>query len=146
MNFPTKIICRTLGAAGMGVALYDAIHEAEHTSKECAENESAKYLEKAYFNSRGLDRKSHIDAEIQSKVFEYRMNNPLPSVLGAVKGWGEGLFESLGENLFLVGASALALTAKNFFAKVGAVGIALTACYSILRNGFGVGKHNPMDE
>ncbi len=74
---------------------------------------------------------SYSNKIIQDKVFDYRTRNPLPALWGRLKGGVEGTLYSLGNSLFLVGSSALALTAKNVFAKIGATGVALTACYNV---------------
>lgn len=145
MKLAAKIACRTLGTVGMGIALYDAVNVANQFSKNGAQKESAKYLEKAYFNSRTTDTVSYSNKIIQEKVFDYKTKNPLPALWGRIKGGVEGTLYSLGNSLFLVGSSALALTAKNVFAKIGAAGVALTCCYNVLRSGFGMGKKHPMD-
>lgn len=145
MKLAAKIVCRTLGTVGMGVALYDAVNVANQFSKNGAQKEQAKYLEKAYFDSRTIDTVSYSNKIIQDKVFDYRTRNPLPALWGRLKGGVEGTLYSLGNSLFLVGSSALALTAKNVFAKIGATGVALTACYNVLRSGYGMGKKHPMD-
>ncbi len=145
MNFATKIACRTLGTAGMGVALYDAVNVANQFSRNGAQKENAKYLENAYFNSRTTDTVSYSDNIVREKVFDLRTKNPLPSLWGRIKGGVEGTLYSLSDSLLLVGSSAFALVAKNTFAKIGATGVALTACYKILRSGFGIGKEHPMN-
>lgn len=145
MKLAAKIACRTIGTAGMGIALYDACNVANQFSKNGAQKESAKYLEKAYFNSRTIDTVSYSNKIIQDKVFDYRTRNPLPSIWGRIKGGAEGTLYSLGNSLFLVASSALALVSKNVFAKIGAAGAALTACYNVLRSGYGIGKQHPMD-
>lgn len=145
MKLATKIACRTLGTAGMGIALYDAVNVANQYSKIEAQKQSSKYYEKAYFDSRTTDTVSYSNKAIQEKVFDLRTKNPIPNIYGRIKGYTEGALYSLGNSLFLVGSSAIALTSKNMFAKVGAVGVMLTAAYNMLRNSYGVGKHHPMD-
>ena len=48
MNMLPKIICRTIGTAGMGLALYDAIKVGGQTSRNRGEEAQGKYLEKAF--------------------------------------------------------------------------------------------------
>lgn len=145
MKLATKIVCRTLGTAGMGIALYDAVNVANQYSKNGAQKESAKYLEKAYFDSRTTDTVSYSNKAIQEKVFDLRAKNPLPSIWGRIKGASQGTLYSLGNSLFVIASSAMALLGKGAFAKAGAIGVALSACYNVLRSGFGLGKHHPMD-
>ena len=85
MRTITKIACRTIGTAGMGLALYDAYRVGSQFSRNGAQNQQAKYLEGAYFNSRGIDNVSYNSNNIRQKTFELRSQNPLPSLWGRVK-------------------------------------------------------------
>lgn len=145
MRTITKIACRTVGIAGMGLALYDATRVASQFSKNGAQNQEAKYLEKAYFNSRNTDNVSFVSNNIRQKTYDLRSRNPLPSIWGRIKGGTEGAIYSLGTNLFTIACSSFALLSKGTMAKIGAIGVALGLCYDIARNGFGLGKHNPMN-
>ena len=144
MNTITKIACRTVGTLGIGVALYDATRVANHFSKAESQKQQAKYLENAYFNSHTSDNISYTSSAIGKKTFEMRTNNPLPSIWGRIKGGCEGALYSLGNHLFTIACASLALLSKGALAKVGAVGVGLKVCYDIARNGFGLGKQNPM--
>lgn len=133
-----------MGTVGMGIALYDASRVAAQFSRNGAHNQQAKYLEKAYFETRGIDNVSYNSNNIRQKTFDLRAKNPIPSLWGRIKGGAEGAIYSLGTNLFTVACSALAILSKGTLAKIGAIGVGLGICYSIARNGFGLGKQNPM--
>lgn len=144
MNIITKIVCRTVGAAGLGVALYDAAKVGALYSRNQSEIEQAKYLEDRFFSSRTLDDVSYSSNAIRQKTFDVMSKNPLPSVWGATKGGVGGFLNSLGDNLPLVICSSMALLGKGIMAKLGTVGIALGACYKVAREGLGLGKNSPM--
>ncbi len=145
MKTVTKIACRTMGTVGMGMALYNATRVASQFSKHSAQCEQSKYLEKAYFNSRSLSDVSYTSRSLQKKTFDLRTKNPLPSLWGKLKGAVKGTVQSLGNSLPAVVCAAFALLSKGILAKIGAVGVGLGICYDIAHNGFGFGKHNPMD-
>lgn len=145
MKTVTKIACRTMGTVGMGIALYNATRVANQFSKNEAQNEESKYLEKAYFDSRNLNDISYTSKGIQKKTFELRTKNPLPSLWGRIKGATIGAIQSLGNNLPTIACAAFALLSKGIFAKIGAIGVGLSIGYDIAHNGFGLGKHHPMD-
>ena len=145
MRTLTKIACRTMGTVGMGIALYDASRVASQFSRNGAQNAQARYLENAYFDSRGIDNVSYNANNIRQKTFDLRTKNPLPALWGRVKGYCEGATYSLGNSLFTVTCSAFALLFKGLLAKVGAAGVGLGLCFNIARNGFGLGKQHPMD-
>lgn len=144
MNLAGKIACRTIGTAGIGIALYDASSVCRQFARNYAEKEQSEYLEKAYYNSRTTDTVSFSDNFIRKKTFDLRSRNPLPGFWGNIKGGSKGIFYSLGNNLPTVLCSALALTCKGTIAKAGAIGTGLSLCWSVLRNGYGAGKQNPI--
>lgn len=145
MNVATKIVCRTMGTAGMGIALYNATRVASQFSRNEGLKEQSKYLEKAYFDSRNINDVSYTSNEIRKQTFDLRTKNPLPTWWGKIKGCVEGTTYSLGNSLPTVACAALALLSKGVFAKIGAIGVGLGICYDIAHNGFGLGKHHPMD-
>ena len=145
MKTITKIACRTMGTVGMGIALYDASRVASQFSRNGAQQEQSKYLENAYFNSRGIDNVSYSSNNIRQKTFDLRTKNPLPSLWGRAKGYCQGASYGLGNHLFTVACSALAILSKGMLAKAGAIGVGLGVCYNIARDGFGLGKQQPMD-
>lgn len=145
MKAITRIACRTLGTAGMGVALYDAAQLCSLYSKNGSKNAQEKYLEGAYFNSRTTDSVSHSSNALREKTFELRTQNPLPALWGKIKGGFNGIIYALGNNLPIIASSSAALLGKGKLAKFGAIGTALCVGYNIARNGFGLGRQNPID-
>ena len=145
MKFITKTVCRTIGAAGMGVALFDAVKVASQFSRNEAQNQQQKYLEKIYYDSRTIDSVSFSNNAIRKGTFDLRTQNPIPSWYGKLKGGFQGFFYGLGNFLPTIVCSTVALLSKGSLAKWGAAGTAITLCYNVARNGFGLGKHHPMD-
>lgn len=145
MNTLTKIVCRSVGTAGMGLALYEAAKVGGQFARNGAQNEQAKYLEKAYYTGRTIDSVNYTSNNVRQKVFDLRTRNPLPAFWGKIKGCAEGVSYALGDNLFTIACSGLALVSKGVLAKLGAAGIVLGVSYDIARNGYGLGKQNPMD-
>jgi len=144
MNLVSKIACRTIGTAGMGIALYEASRTSSYFAKTGKNAAQANYLYNAYYNARTLDDVSYTSNNIQEKTFDVRTRLHLPAIIGQIKGGIGGFLYGLGNSLPIIGCSALALVCKNWLAKAGAIGIALGFCYKIARNGFGLGKQNPM--
>ena len=139
-----KIVCKTVGVAGMGMALFDAVQISKAVSKRTAHANQADYLEKSYFNSRTIDNMSVNANKIRAKVFDLETWNPLPVFFGKITGGVKGFMYSLAVNMPLVVTSAFAITSKGVMSKVGAVGVALGLAYNVARNGFGLGKEHPM--
>ena len=144
MKTVTKIACRTIGALGLGTAVYDAVHVAGHHAKIQSEIQESKYLEKVYYDSRTIDKFSYTSDYVREKAFDKRSKNPLPSLWGKIKGANEGFVHGLGEHLLAVACGSLALVSKGFLAKVGAAGVCISFVHNVLHNGFGLGKTHPM--
>lgn len=145
MNLAGKIACRTVGALGMSAGLYDAVRVAGHHAKISGEEAQAKYYENIYYSSRTTNQMSYIANDIRGKTADIRSKLLLPTIIGNIKGAFEGFFYGLGNWLPAIACSALALVSKGKAAKIGAAGLALCAVYSILHNGFGFNKQNPMN-
>ena len=139
-----KIVCKTVGVAGMGLALFDAVQASKITSRRTAHNNQADYLEKSYFNARTIDNISANSNRLRAKVFDLETWNPLPAFFGKIGGGIKGFISSLAVGMPLIVSSAFAIASKGFMSKVGAVGVALGLAYNIARNGFGLGKEHPM--
>ena len=82
---------------------------------------------------------------MQKKLQNWRMNNPVISFTGSVKGYVGGFLGSLGDNIIPTAFASLALAAKGTASKVGAWGVAGYALYTVLKEGFGFSKKSPMD-
>ncbi len=145
MRTITKVACRVVGALGVGMAMYDASKLCGLYAKNESQVQQQNYLEKAYFNSRTLDSASYTKNAIRKKVFNLETRNPLPSFWGSLKGGVKGFVFGLGENLPMILFGGLALACKNTFAKIGAIGVGLDLCYTVLREGLGLGKKHPMN-
>lgn len=145
MNILTKALCKTTGAIGMGVALYDSAKIGNQYSKSEAQWQQQKYLERAYYDSRTIDSRSYASNSLRKGTFDLQTKSPIPQFYGKIKGFIKGTLTTLGNYLPTVICSALAIAAKGNIAKAGAIGVILTFCYDILRNGLGLGKQTPMD-
>ena len=139
MGILGTVVCRTAGAAGMGAVLYDACKIAKENSNRYSQKLDADHFERIHASTRTLEKESPVDNAIQEKVKNFRMNTPI------VNTFISGFFNSLGENILPVSFASLALAGKGFWAKLGAWGLAGSLIYTIAREGFGFGKHNPMN-
>ena len=145
MGIISKIVCKTVGLAGLSAVVYDAYSVGKHYGAGNSMAQSADTFEHIVAANRTSTSASPVTSAIQNKVSDLRMNNPLVPAYGKVKGFIKGSLESLGDNIILVGCTTLAMAGKGFFAKLGAWGVAGCGLYTILREGFGFGKQSPVD-
>ena len=145
MRMLTKIACRTIGVAGIAAACVDSHKIAKQFSHIGADHAQEHYLEDAYFSSRTTDTVSPSSNALREKTFELRTKNPLPSIGGKIKGRRQGFLYGMANWLPVIACSSLAILGKNILAKAGAIGIVALSAFKILRDGFGLGKNNPMN-
>ena len=144
MNLAGKIVCKSLGVAGLVAAGYDAGKISKQFAEIGSDHAQEHYMEKVYYSSRTLDKVSYTDNALREKTFELRSKSPFPGIFGKIKGGFQGFMYGLANALPLVICSSLAILGKNFLSKAGAIGIGAVAIYKVLREGFGLGKNNPM--
>lgn len=145
MNLAGKIACKTVGALGMSAGLYDAFRIAKHQAGIRKEKALAEHYQDVYFSSRTTDNMSYVANDIRKKTADIRDKLIFPAITGQIKGGIGGFLYGLGNWLPAIACSALALLSKGKAAIFGAAGVALCAVYSILHNGFGMNKQNPMN-
>lgn len=145
MGMVSNIVCKTVGIAGMSAVLYDSYSVAKKNSIRVAQMDNADHFEKVHASTRTLSGESYVNSAMQKKVAEMRMDNPLFSIMGNVKGFAKGFLNTLGNNLIPVAFSALALATKGTMSKIGAWGVAGYGLFTIAKEGFGLDKQTPMD-
>lgn len=145
MNTFGKIVCKTVGVAGMSAVLYDAVSVGKAQSKRTSQQYDADFFEKVHADTRTTSTESPLTGAMQKKVANWRMNNPIISTAGKFKGAVTGFFSSLGDNIIPAATASLALAGKGFWAKLGAWGTAGYGLFVIAREGFGFSKKSPMD-
>lgn len=145
MGMVSNIVCKTVGIAGMSAVLYDSYSVAKKNSIRVAQMDNADHFEKVHASTRTLSSESSVNSAMQKKVAEMRMDNPLFSIMGNIKGFAKGFLNTLGNNLIPVAFSALALATKGTMSKIGAWGVAGYGLFTIAKEGFGLDKQTPMD-
>ena len=141
----SNIVCKTAGIAGLSLAVYDAAAMAKHHANAEAANVSADIFESAVAAERSNSSASAVTNAMQQRVADFRMTNPVVPLFGKVKGYIQGFFSSLGDNIIPVGLSSIALAAKGKIQKAGAWGLAIYSGYLLAKEGFGLGKTSPVD-
>ena len=141
-----NILCKTAGIAGLSVVTYDALAMAQHHASAETSKLSADTFESVIAAKRSNSTASAFTNAMQEKVGDIRMKNPVVPLFGKVKGFIEGFFSSLGDNIIPVALSSIALGTKGMLQKAGAWGLGIYGCYLLTKEGFGVGKTSPVDE
>lgn len=146
MGIFANVLCKTVGLAGMGAILYDAYTLGSIKSKRFAVRESVGNYMDVVASQRTASTDSYVSSAIQDKTADIRMNNRIIPFVGRIKGFVHGTLDSLGNNVIPVIFSSLALLTKGFASKVGAWGLVGCGAYVALKEGFGIGKHSPVDK
>lgn len=141
-----NIVCKTVGIAGLSAVTYDAYAMAMHHADAGTAEASADIFMKTIAAERSNSSASHLTGAMQSKVADLRMKNPIVPLIGKVKGFVSGFFNSLGDNIIPIVCSSCALATKGFTQKAGAWGLGIYGAYLIAKEGFGLGKTAPIDK
>ena len=140
-----NIACKTVGIAGISAALYDAGKIGSEESRREKWIVNADHFERVHDATRTMSTESHVTNFIQDKAKDYRMNNPLFSIFGSIKGFCKGFLNSLGDHILPVSLASMAPAGNGAWAKIGAWGLAGYTALMIAREGFGIGKVSPRD-
>lgn len=141
-----NIVCKTAGITGLSIAAYDAMAMAQHHANAETTKVSADTFESVIAAKRSNSSASAFTNAMQEKVGDLRMKNPVVPLFGKVKGYIEGFFSSLGDNIIPVALSSVALASKGIVQKAGAWGLGIYGCYLLAKEGFGLGKTAPVDK
>lgn len=145
MKLVPKIICKTIGVAGVSAVLYDAYSVGRAVCMNTGQSISADSFESVISAKRTTSEVSPVTSTMQKELSRLRMDNPIIPAYGRTKGFVKGFFSSLGNNLVPTIFSVMALAGKNAWSKIGAWGLAGYGLYKVIKEGFGVGKHTPVD-
>ena len=140
-----KIACKTIGVAGVSAVLYDAYNVGRAVCMNTGQSQSADTFESVISAERTTSETSPATSAMQKKLAQLRMDNPIIPAYGKAKGFITGFFSSMGNNLVPTIFSVMALAGKRSWAKIGAWGLAIYGLYKVVKEGFGVGKHTPVD-
>jgi len=141
-----NIVCKTAGITGLSIAAYDAYAMAKHHADAETTKTSADTFESIIAAERSNSNASAVTNAMQQKVADLRMKNPIVPIFGKMKGFAEGFFSSLGDNIVPIALSSIALAAKGAMQKAGAWGLGIYGAYIVAKEGFGMGKTAPVDE
>lgn len=140
----SKIACKTIGVTGLGLGIADTLKGVGRFSTRGAEDAEIEHLYDTFETSRTIENESDLANSLRKKTAEFRDSNPLPQIWGKIKGGAKGMVYMLGVNLPILASSALALVCKGFWSKLGAVGVGASLLWTILKDGFGIGKPKPI--
>ena len=146
MGIMANIVCKTAGIAGLSAVTYDALAMAKHHSSADSSSISADTFERTIAAQRSNSNASHVTGMMQNKIADLRLKNPIVPIFGTVKGFVEGFFSSLGDNIIPIIFSSVALGTKGTVQKAGAWGLGIFGLYQLAKEGFGLGKTAPVDD
>lgn len=139
------VISKVVGGAAAGLMLFEANNEGKVTSKMMQKKTTANRLPDEYLNSMRMDTKTLVGGELKKEFFKWQLDDNIPEVFAAIKGYAAGVFESLTTNIIPVALATGAL----LFKKAGrfcAVGLGLCGAKYLLYDVFNLGKPEPLGD
>ena len=137
---------KAAGAAGIGIALYDAHKQGVYRSKLEVNKGNANAALDWFDNSRNMTQPSQFNSNIKDGLFRWELRNNVRALVNASIGYVKGGVQMLVCDLLPVGLSVAALATKggSKSAKVAGGALGLYAIYGFAKNilGLGVSQDN----
>ena len=137
-----KILWKTVGAAGVGLAGYDAYKRGEWQAKTNHKLASADLMTRVHMNSQTLENHSAVRSGIKNSFNrKFLDTSNITPVFRAIGGFCSGVVSSLADNVVPLALATGALTLKRG-AKWCVLGLGLYAAKFLVTDIFGIGKPN----
>ena len=129
-------LIKTVGGGGLGLGLYDAHCRGKRESIREGKNIMADSATDAWLNTTRLETESDIEAAMRNGARDWMLDSPIPKIFGNIKGYIQGLFKSIADNVvpITLGAGALIAKGGGFMSKLFASGLGIYAIYKLIRS------------
>lgn len=140
-----KYLARGAGAAALYFIARDAHNFGKIKSDVEVQSKNAKAAQYYLNNTMSLDKPSRISTDLQNGVYKLELNDGFRGFVNSIIGYFKGAATTLIANVVPLGLSLTALLAKKrVLAKGSAIGLGIYGIYTLLKDGFGVGKTRPL--
>ena len=140
-----KYLARGAGAAALYFIARDAHNFGKIKSDIEVKSKDAKAAQYYLENTMTLDSPSRISSDIANGVYKLELNERLRGFVNSIIGYFKGIGTTLIHDVVPLGLGLTALFAGKRalpLAKGSAIGLGIYGIYTILKDGFGIGKHN----
>ncbi len=140
-------LVKATGVAAIGASVYDSHVLAKLQANQYSQQREADRICDSFQNTMYQEKPSTVMSAIKDKIFKFQMESnffaPFNSVAGYVKGFGSMMLN----HVVPVTLGALALFGKGkAIPRTSALGLVLYGGYEVLREGFGVGRVNRLNQ
>lgn len=145
INIP-NILTKTVGAAGLGLAVYDS-HSAGKIQAESHQKEvKAGITANSYMDTLTLDSPSVVKSKLKNKYFRMRMDENITEFFTGIAGYLKGFGKMLVDNVVPLALSAGTLVKNKIVSRASVVGLLAYGGIYIGREVMGIGKPNPLGD
>lgn len=140
-----KYLARGAGAAALYFIARDAHNFGKIRSDIEVQSKNAKAAQYFLENTMTLDRPSRTAADIQNGIYKLELNDRFRGFVNSIIGYFKGIGTTLIHDVVPLGLGLTALFAQKRalpLAKGSAIGLGLYGVYTVLKDGFGIGKAN----
>ena len=135
-----KIITKGIGATSLILVARDAHVYGKIKSDEYRKTCDGKACQYYLNNTLLLDKPSKTKSALQNFIFKAELNENIRGFINSAVGYFKGLLGNLIYDVLPLTLGLGALLTKGNLAKGSAIGLGVLAGYSIIKDGFGIGK------
>ncbi len=142
-----KYISRGVGAAALYLVARDAHVYGKIKADEHMKTKNADAALYYLNNTQTINKPSMTQIQLKDAVYKYELDNNIRGFINSGVGYFKGLGSMLVSDVVTLGLGIGALFAKGRalpLAKTSAIGLAGIGIYSLIKDGFGIGKQNDL--
>ncbi len=142
-----KYLARGAGAAALYFIARDAHSYGKIRSDIQVQSKNAKAAEYYLHNTMAMDRPSKTLTDIKNGVYKLELNEQIRGFINSIIGYFKGITTTLIHDVVPLGLGLTALFAKKRalpLAKASAIGLGIYGIYTVIKEGFGLGKTSPL--
>lgn len=136
-----NVLTKTIGAAGLGLVLYDAHHAGKIEAPMAELKGKSTSLSHHYLEDLKLDTPSTVKNAAKKGIFHYHLDETLTGFFHSTGGYVGGFASMLVNNVVPLALSVGTLVGgKGLFSKACGLGLLAYGGIFIMQEGFGFGK------
>ena len=129
-------LVKTIGAGGLSLGLYDAHCQGKRSSIREGKIHMANNTLDAWMNSTRLEAESDVEMAMRKEARNWLLDSPIPKITGNIKGYVQGVFNSIADNVVPITLSAGTIISKSggLMSKLSFAGLSVYAVYKLIRS------------
>ncbi len=139
-------IAKGVGITALGVTAYDAHVMGKIKADSYSASCDADAMTRTFNNTQYLSNPSMTTDAVKKELFRFEAESNFRNFVNSGIGYFTGVGSMLVRDSVLVAGSLMAIMTKGMTSKLSAIGLACYAGISFLKDGLGLGQHDPLNK